>query len=438
MTMLPALTLGQTKILTETGPGTPCGKFFRRYWQPVALLTDILPGMPPTPLKVMGEDLVLFRDGRGKVGLIGRYCPHRGVDLGFARVENEGLRCIYHGWLMGANGSCLDQAGQPKGTEFERDVKHAGYPCVEAAGCVFAYLGEGAPPPLPPYDIFTINQAHVAAARYLYEGNYIYDFEHNLDTAHVSFIHIQFLESERSGKFGQRPQMGVTGTDLSANTLYAMDQAPILKTEQVEYGLRITTLRKAAPGREFIRGMEFLYPNVNTAPVHANGYTMQFHVPIDDNSHWRFDINLARDRTFDHAALAKHREKTHFLDGRLRRNKSNNYLQDRSTMDDWYAGMGSFPPDHDGVVLEATWSIDARVNEQLGSQDIGIVQTRDLMLRAIADLEAGRDPPPASLPGAHAVVAFSAVVPEGASWKQLWTDRDLALNGKATGTTALA
>jgi hypothetical protein len=232
--------------------------------------------------------------------------------------------------------------------------------------------------------------------------------------------------------------MGVTGTDLSANSLYAMDQAPILKTEQVEYGLRITTLRRAGPGQEFIRGMEFLYPNVNTAPVHANGYAMQFHVPIDDNSHWRFDINLERDKTFDHVALAKHREKTHFPDGRLRRNKSNNYLQDRSTMGDWYAGMGPFPPDHDGVVLEATWPIGARVNEQLGSQDVGIVQTRDLMLRAIAEMEAGRELPPASLPEAHAVVAFSTVVPEGTPWKELWTDRDLALNGKATATTALS
>lgn len=105
-------------------------------------------------------------------------------------------------------------------------------------------------------------------------------------------------------------------------------------------------------------------------------------------------------------------------------------------MDDWYAGMGPFPPDHDGFALEATWPIGDRVREQLGSQDIGIVQTRGLLLQAIADMEDGRDPPPASLPDAHAVVAFSTVVPEGTPWKSLWTERDLALNGSVTATSA--
>lgn len=428
MAQFQPLTAEQNSILTQTGPGTPCGRFFRQYWQPVAVLEDIAPGMPPKALRIMGEDLVLYRDGRGELGLIGRFCPHRGVDLSYARVDENGLRCLYHGWLIGGDGKCLDQPGQSSETNYAGTVRHTGYPCVEAAGCVFAYMGEGPPPPLPPYDIFTAGDGHVMVNRFLYEGNYIYDLEHNLDPGHSSFIHLQFLESELSEKYGPQTRRYVTGTDWSANRLYAADQVPQIITEEVEYGLRLTAISRAGPGETFLRGMEYRYPNINAVPAHPNGYTLQFHVPVDDNLHWRYDINLDRSNVFDIERARQNREKTHLPDGRLRSNRSNNYMQDRSQMDDWYAGMGPYPPAHDGYLLEATWPLGDRVHEQLGSQDVAIVEARALMLRAIEAMAAGHAISPDTADHSRPVVTFATVVPEGTSWEQLWADREQQLS----------
>src|SRR5262245_47540026 len=99
------------ELLTRTGPGTPAGELFRRYCQPGALDEELPPGAPPRPVRVMSEDLVLFRDAQDEIGLMGLRCPHRGADLSYARVEGDGLRCLYHGWLIGRNGRCLDQPG---------------------------------------------------------------------------------------------------------------------------------------------------------------------------------------------------------------------------------------------------------------------------------------------------------------------------------------
>jgi nitrite reductase/ring-hydroxylating ferredoxin subunit len=129
------------KRLVETGKGTPGGELLRRYWQPVALTSDL--GKRPLAITVMGEELVLFRDNNGKVGLLSRYCPHRAVDLSYGRIENGGLRCLYHGWLMDHRGHCLDQPAEPVESTYKDEIRHTAYPCREAAGAVFAYLGPG-------------------------------------------------------------------------------------------------------------------------------------------------------------------------------------------------------------------------------------------------------------------------------------------------------
>ncbi len=433
MGRLPSLLPEQNRLLFQTDPGTPGGTLLRRYWQPVSVVSELPLDGDPKPIKVMGEDLVLFRDGRQRIGLIGRYCPHRGVDLSYARVEERGLRCLYHGWLLGADGRCLDQPAQPPGTSYANEVKHAGYPCREAAGVIFAYMGGGEPPPFPRYDVLAAQPEHVAVSRNYYESNYIHDLDHNLDPSHVSFIHIQFIDSERSGTEGPRPKMGITNTELSANTHYAMDGAPTVHVETVPYGLRVTTIRRAQPGKAFIRGFEFIYPNIVTAPVIENGYTLQYHVPIDDHSHWRYDINLDRDHSYDHAAWARRWADTHHANGALKRNRSNRYRQDRTQMDRWYAGMGSFPPDHDGYLFEETWALEARADEQLGVQDIAIVATRELMLGAINAIQDGRAPPPADDGAApiQQVIAFSIVVDEHTAWQSCWTDRVHSLKSAA-------
>src|SRR3989449_2166510 len=130
----------ENDLLTQTGPGTPCGELLRRYWQPAALSEELPQGGAPVPIRLLGEDLVMFRDDQGRPGLLGLHCSHRGADLSYGRLEDGGIRCIYHGWLYDIDGRCLEQPGEPASSSFHEKIRHTAYPCVERAGAIFTYL----------------------------------------------------------------------------------------------------------------------------------------------------------------------------------------------------------------------------------------------------------------------------------------------------------
>ena len=159
--------------LTETDDGTPCGTLMRRYWQPVALTDELAGNRPVVPVRIFGEDLVLFRDGDGRLGLIDRHCPHRQADLCYGRLESNGLRCPFHGWLFDAEGTCLDQPGELHDNNRERHFGQAAYPCVERNGMIFGYLGPGEPPALPAIDSLEAPDSHVFAFKGFLECNYL-------------------------------------------------------------------------------------------------------------------------------------------------------------------------------------------------------------------------------------------------------------------------
>jgi phenylpropionate dioxygenase-like ring-hydroxylating dioxygenase large terminal subunit len=131
----------ENRLLTETNSGTPCGELMRRYWQPVALCEELPAGGAPLKVKILSEELVLFRDDQGRPGLIGLHCSHRGTDLSYGRIEDGGLRCVYHGWLYDVCGRVIDQTGEPGGGANKSAIRHLAYPCQEAGGAVFGYLG---------------------------------------------------------------------------------------------------------------------------------------------------------------------------------------------------------------------------------------------------------------------------------------------------------
>ncbi len=139
------------QTLTRVGPGTVMGDFLRQYWQPI-LLTDELPEPDCAPLRVrlLGEDLIAVRTSSGKVGLLGNHCPHRGASLFFGRNEEEGLRCVYHGWKYDVDGNCVDMPNEPPESNFKHKIQHTAYPCQERAGLIWAYLGPQSPPPAIP------------------------------------------------------------------------------------------------------------------------------------------------------------------------------------------------------------------------------------------------------------------------------------------------
>src|SRR5476649_1281455 len=146
------LTQEQNDALTRTNLGTVGGTLLRSYWQPVALSKELPADGAPVSIDVMGEELVLFRDDQGRLGLLDRHCCHRGTDLSFGRIEDGGLRCLYHGWLYDVSGQCLEQPAEPKTSTFKDKVRQQSYAVVERGGAFFAYMGEGEAPEFPNYD----------------------------------------------------------------------------------------------------------------------------------------------------------------------------------------------------------------------------------------------------------------------------------------------
>jgi len=149
--MTPTITQEENILLTETGPGKPCGTLMRRYWQPAAL-SEELTAEKPLPVTLLGEELILFRCDGGKPALIGRYCAHQGVDMIYGRVEEDGLRCMYHGWLFDNCGKVIVRGGWVEGGEKRMTVGQPAYPCEEAGGVIYTYMGTDSPSPLPDYE----------------------------------------------------------------------------------------------------------------------------------------------------------------------------------------------------------------------------------------------------------------------------------------------
>jgi phenylpropionate dioxygenase-like ring-hydroxylating dioxygenase large terminal subunit len=190
----------ENELLTRTGPGTPAGELLRRYWQPVALSEELPIGSAPLPVRLLSEDLVLFRDEDGKSGLLGIHCSHRGADLSYGRLEDGGLRCIYHGWLYDRTGRCLEQPGEPAGSTFYKRIRQTAYPCVECGGMILAYLGPGEPPPVPPYEFLAAPDDRRANTKIFHECNYLQAFEGTFDPQHLLFLHKTFNAARDSSR----------------------------------------------------------------------------------------------------------------------------------------------------------------------------------------------------------------------------------------------
>jgi phthalate 4,5-dioxygenase oxygenase subunit len=413
----------QNALLTETGPGTPGGEVLRRYWQPVALAEELPPGGPPVPVRLLGEDLVLFRDEQGRPGLLARHCAHRGADLSYGRLEDGGLRCLYHGWLYDVTGKCLEQPGEPAGSMFKDRVRQVAYPCQEAAELIFAYLGPGEPPLLPAYEFLTVPTAQRYVNKAWHECNYLQANEGNIDPAHLSFLH--YLLQDDPNRI--RSVRDVAGTSSTTNNLYGRDVSPTIEIEETDYGVRIFTVRNVGPGEIYVRTSNFIMPNLSSFPgqTGGEGYSVNWHVPVDDTHHWKYMISFSRARALNKEEMHRPYAAMMTPDHRFVRNKGNRYQQDREEMKGRsFIGMGSFFPLHDAWATEGEGPVQDRTGEHLGYTDKAIIQARRMLLQAVEDVQAGRDPAhvvrdPSANRFDHLVVT-SEVLPDRADWRTIW------------------
>ncbi|MBM3486304.1 MAG: aromatic ring-hydroxylating dioxygenase subunit alpha [Alphaproteobacteria bacterium] len=432
------LSRAENDLVTQTGPGTRCGALMRRYWQPAALAEELDPRRPVKALRLLGEDLVLFRGGRG-LGLIGRHCAHRGTDLAFGRLENEGLRCCYHGWLYDATGQCLEQPAEPAGSSFHRKVRLAGYPCVERNGIVFAYMGAGPPPPFPEFDCFAAPDAYTFAYKGHIDCNWLQLLEGGIDPCHVSFLHRFFEDGDPTENYGRqfRDQMS-DGAGPLTRILRDFD-CPTIDTEETEYGLRIFALR-AMGAKTHVRVTNLVFPNLIVIPLSDDMIISQWHVPIDDGRSWWYDIFSSYSRPMDKAAMRAQR--TPLIappDYVPTKNRGNSYGYDPDEQRTrTYTGMGEDINVHDAWAVESAGPIQDRTTEHLGASDKAIIANRRLLIRAIGALESGATPPALgpALQRLRGPVSVD-MVGTSAGWRDEWRGHDERRRARSPWAAAL-
>ncbi len=416
------LTAEQNALITQTGPGTPGGKLFRCYWQPVALSEELPPDGAPIPVRVLGEDLVLFRGEDGLPGLLGLRCSHRGTDLSYGRVEDGGLRCLYHGWLYDRSGRCLEQPGEPAGSDFKDKIRHPAYPCHETGGAIFAYMGQGEPPAFPAYEFLTAPEEKRWCTKFYTECNYLQGNEGNIDPQHLSFLHRNFRDPEWLDR-------RVPGSEATSNDLFGRDVRPTIEIEETEFGVRIYSVRRADEGHNYVRISNFIMPNAAAFPgvTEADGYQAHIHVPIDDAHHWKYVFNFKRSGPIDKAwmeqAIFQQMERPYHL----ARNARNRYLQDREEMKTQsFTGMGSFDfQSQDKFAVESQGPVQDRTTERLGTTDRAIIAARQQLLAAVRDVEEGRTPRHVVRRGRfedvdREIVVTAEAVPADVDWKTFW------------------
>jgi nitrite reductase/ring-hydroxylating ferredoxin subunit len=428
------LTSEENTLLTATGAGTAAGALLRCYWQPAALSEELPSGGPPKPVRLLGEDFVLFRDQSGRPGLLGMLCSHRGADLSYARLEDGGLRCPYHGWLYDISGRCLEQPAEPPDSRFADKIRHPAYPCRETNGIIYAYLGPGKAPAMPAFDWLHAPDDHVFVFKGYMDCNYLQANEGEIDPSHLSFLH-RYLKDELDGKsYGEQFLETAEGTDIPVSRIVREQISPTIEIEETDFGVRIFTLHELDGAHTHVRVTNYLFPNAALVAVgtDAGGWGLvQYHVPIDDGSNWRYDIFYSFAQPLPKETLRNQRLETYTLpDYRSRRNKANRYLFDfEEQKSKTYIGIGFDVNVHDTWATEGPGPIQNRTLEHLGSADKAIAASRRMLLRAIRTLQDGGTPPLsgpdlATLSLSH-LTAIDTVAPSE-RWRESWRDADAA------------
>ena len=415
--------------VTRTGPDAPAGDLLRRYWQPAALVEELDGERPLTTVRLMGEDLVLFRDDDGRYGLVGRRCAHRGVDLKFARIEDGGLRCPLHGWLYDVDGNCLEQPAEPPGSNFHAKIRHTAYPCREANGIVFAYLGPGDPPALPGFDCFVAPDSHAFAFKGLIECNWLQALEVGIDPVHASFLHRFFEDEDPAEGYGQQFRAATADATLPVTKILREFDCPEIECETTDYGLRIFALRALDDATMHVRVTNMIFPNAVVIPLSNDMVLTQWHVPIDDTTCWWYAIFTSFRDPVDKGAMRRQRLELYTLpDYAPRRNRANDYGFDASEQRaETYTGMGPDINVHDTWAVESMGAVQDRSAEHLGTTDKAIIANRRMLLRAIEDVDGG-DRPPSTVSTedadrCHGPAAIDTMGPAG-DWRDWWKQHD--------------
>jgi hypothetical protein len=416
--------------LTETGPGTPGGNWMRLYWQPVALSEELETERAVVPVRVLGEDLVLFRNDDGATGLVDRRCAHRGADLSLGRLEDGGLRCYFHGWLYGPGGACLDTPAEPADSPLSSKVRIRSYPVTERNGVVWAYLGAGSPPTLPSLDCFVAPEEYTFAFKGYLDCNWLQALEVGIDPAHASYLHRFQQDEDTSDSYGKQFRGTSLGTNLPMTKILREYGRPEIFNARTDYGQRIVTLRRLDQdgldgASTHVRITHQVFPHGVTIPMSATMAITQWHVPIDDVSCYWYAMFTSLDVPVDKQTMRAQRLAGITLPGyKPLRNRANNYQFDyREQRTQTYTGLGQDINVHDQMAVEGQGYIYDRGHERLSRSDRAIITYRRTALAAIDLVAAGGNPETLLTDNAEVEsrgpIPLDGIGPTG-EWEQYW------------------
>ena len=403
-----------SRLLMQTNAGTPMGDVMRRYWMPALLAWELpAPDSPPVRVRLLGENLVAFRDTSGRVGLVQASCPHRRASLFWGRNEENGIRCVYHGWKFDVEGQCTDMPSEPNISNFKDKVSITAYPTEEIGAIIWAYMGPADHRPVPPkFDWTQVTPAHRSVNKVLQESNWLQGLEGGVDSIHVSYLHNNNMLDKKV--FTNR----VTNSTIEVSP--------------TDYGYTYGSLRKlSAEEGNFVKAYHFVMPFTQLRPdAHGKTPMVSGHmwVPVDDEHcmvyNWVYTLGhepLTEESTYKHGDLAYEIVDIH--NGfRSSWDYSNDYGIDREVQKAMtYTGIPCDPRVganlQDRAIQESMGPQADRENEHLGTSDRAIIMARRMLLQATATVADGGDPPGVGA-SYYKIRAIEKVLPADVVWHQ--------------------
>ncbi|HKR86779.1 MAG TPA: Rieske 2Fe-2S domain-containing protein [Phenylobacterium sp.] len=397
----------------------------RRYWTPFALSSDLPEADgPPLRVRLLGQDLVAFRDTDGTVGLLNEYCMHRGVSLALGRVEDGGIRCLYHGWKFGADGT-IQETPNHCDPRFRARLKAPAYPVEECAGLLWAYMGPAEKkPPFRSFAFMDAPEANRTIIRITQRANYLQLVEQGSDSSHVGVLHSNDARPGwMASTFSPNPDV------LNPAAFAVEDNAPVLEVEETPFGLHYAAFRQAnRSGAQLaddqprhVRIYPYLMPTVRFIPASAVLFTV-FEVPVDDTTTTSFLVihgAAAVDRAYLKKILGLTDERFWSEDNNLfRASWENGMGQDRERMKASWTGLPGVAFE-DAIMGIAAGPICDRTAEHLVTADAAIVRVRKLLLDSADRVAAGQDPVGVAYRDCRTLAAFDDVLAPNQRWQDL-------------------
>lgn len=418
-------------LLCRVGPGQPMGEVFRRFWLPAIASRELLQkDAAPRRLRLLGEDLIAFRDSNGDVGIVGAYCPHKLAPLFFGRNEDCGIRCAYHGWKFDKLGECVEIPNLPPNFDtnaLKARARIPGYPTREAGGMVWVYMGpRETMPDLPAMEWLRVPEDHVYVARWLQRTNWAQGMEGEIDSSHISWLHRDFTPA-------REPPVRQTSPLIKG----LVDGAPVMKLAERDYGFVYGARRQTDTGDYYWRITQWMLPMFSMIPNDAFPRSGRAWVPIDDDHVSVVTYAYRADRAFTREEVDYIEQGAGFPpplrpsvytmpDGyridtfESLATKENDYLIDRVRQRSLnFSGIHAIT-DQDRALQENMPSADGRIGgyvdrkrELLVASDLPVITARRMLLKLAREMREGKPPASPQRPDLFRVRSTSAVTPVG-------------------------